>query len=147
MDRIGARHLGRTDQGLEIKVALSSRRRANLNRLIGLAHMQGESIRIGIDGDRGDTQALTCAHDAAGNLAPIGDQQLGDLHRGLFHPAWLALFQEGGEALTALSAGASGGNPLGSIVGQGLVDWLAHHVMDQLLGIGHGARGGVEHQL
>ena len=75
MDGIGAGDDGRLDDLLTQKIALGRRCRPQKNRLIRLAHMRRVGIGFGIDGDRADTHSLGGAHDAAGNLAAIGDQE------------------------------------------------------------------------
>jgi hypothetical protein len=48
-----------------------------MHGFIGHLDMHGIAISIGINGDRGDAHLAGCLDDAAGNLATIGDQNLG----------------------------------------------------------------------
>ena len=64
------------------------------------------------------------AHDAAGDLAAIGDQDLAEHRHGLCPPppVRLALLEEGGDALLAFGGGARIGDPPGGVAPQRLVD-------------------------
>ena len=45
-------------------------------RLVGHLDVPGARVGLGVDGDGGDAEPLGRAHDAAGDLAAVGDQQL-----------------------------------------------------------------------
>ena len=45
-------------------------------RLVGHLDVPGACVGLGVDGDGGDAESLGRAHDAAGDLAAVGDQQL-----------------------------------------------------------------------
>jgi len=47
-----------------------------MHGLVGLAHMQGVAVGVGIDGDGGDAELFRRPDDAAGDLAAIGDEDL-----------------------------------------------------------------------
>ena len=79
MDGIGAGRPGRGKDGLDLEIAFGRRRRADMDRLIGLAHMFCARIGVGIDGDRRNTEPTAGLKNAAGDLAPIRDEQLLDL--------------------------------------------------------------------
>ena len=81
MDCLGAGRLGRGDDGLDVQVALDGRRRPDAPRLVGLRHVRRSGIGIGVDRHRGDAHAPRRAHDAAGDLAPVGDQDLSEHRR------------------------------------------------------------------
>src|SRR5438876_319563 len=57
------------------------RRRPDRHRLVGLADMAGVGIGFAMDGDRADAHRAAGPHDAAGDLAAIGDQDLGEHRR------------------------------------------------------------------
>ncbi len=76
MDRLGAGGLGGGHDPVDPQVAVHGRRRADPERFVGQSCMPGVGIGIGIDRDRGDPQPAGGADHAAGDLAPIGDQDL-----------------------------------------------------------------------
>ena len=78
MDGLGAGHLTGGDDGLDLEIALRGRRGPEAHGLVGGEHARREAVGVGVDGDRGDTHAPQCAHDAGGDLAAIGDQNLGE---------------------------------------------------------------------
>ena len=47
-------------------------------RLVSLESMEGEPVLMGVDRDRADPQFMRRAEDADGDLAAVGDHQLGD---------------------------------------------------------------------
>src|SRR5579884_4159202 len=78
MDRLGAGLPARLDDTVDLQIALRRRWRADAHRLIRLAHMQRVGVGIGIDRHRLDAHAARRAHDAAGDLAAIGDEDLAE---------------------------------------------------------------------
>ena len=46
------------------------------NRLVGSTHMQRIGIGVGIDRDGANAELAAGVHDAAGDLAAVGDQDL-----------------------------------------------------------------------
>jgi hypothetical protein len=57
-----------------VQIGFARRGRADQRRLIGLAHMQGRGVGLGIDGEGADPHAFGGAEHPAGDLAAIGDQ-------------------------------------------------------------------------
>ena len=64
------------DDAVDDQVALRRGRRADGHGLVGLAHVQGVGVGLGVDGDGGDAETPAGADDAAGDLAAVGDQDL-----------------------------------------------------------------------
>ncbi len=58
------------------QVGLRRRRRADEHLFVGLAHVQGVGVGLGIDGHGLDSEPLAGVDDAAGDLAAVGDQDL-----------------------------------------------------------------------
>src|SRR5436190_2552891 len=76
MHRFGAGDLaGRHDRG-NIEIAVARRRRADAHALIVEPDMHRFFIRGRMDGDRMDAEFAAGAHDAKGDLAAIGDEDL-----------------------------------------------------------------------
>ena len=73
MDRLGSRSLRRVDQLVDRQVALGSRTGPEQVGLIGALDVHGVAIDLGVDGDRGDPELLTSAHDSDRDLAAVGD--------------------------------------------------------------------------
>ena len=63
---------------LDVQVTCRRHRRTNPYRPVSLPNVQRIGIRIGIDGDGLDAKSARGTHDAAGDLAPIGDKQGSD---------------------------------------------------------------------
>ncbi|MDH6666760.1 UNVERIFIED_ORG: hypothetical protein M2442_002759 [Methylorubrum zatmanii] len=78
MDGLCAGRLTGGDDGLDVEIALRGRRGAETHGLVGGEYARREAVGVGVDGDRGDAHAPQCAHDAGGDLAAIGDQNLGE---------------------------------------------------------------------
>ena len=77
MDRLSAGRLGRGDDPVAAQIALADRRSADMHRLVGHLDMQRLRVGVRIDGDRRDAHPARRADDAAGDLAAVGDQDLG----------------------------------------------------------------------
>ena len=75
MDRIGAGLHGCRDDLVGAQIALGGRSRPDQHSLVGHANMQRPGIGFRIDGDAADAHPLGGAHDTAGNLAAIGNQE------------------------------------------------------------------------
>ncbi len=80
MHGLRAAALCRGQQGRDVAIGLRRRRRADAHGLVGHSDMGRIGIDIGIDGDRAVTQRARRAHDAAGDLSPIGDEYLAKAH-------------------------------------------------------------------
>jgi hypothetical protein len=76
MDGAGARRLRRLDDGFDVQVAVLRRRRADQHGLVGECDVHGVAIGVGEHRHRSQAHALGRAHDPAGDLAAVGDQQL-----------------------------------------------------------------------
>ena len=73
MQCVTARRRCEIDQRVRIQIA-ENRVFSNVIRLIGLLDVERVAVGVGIDGDRLDPKFGAGAHDADGNLAPVGDQ-------------------------------------------------------------------------
>ena len=79
MNRVDVENFCGTDDGGNIQVTLSGRRRANACCFIGKAHMKRIAIDVAMDGDRADAHLFARPNNTTGNLAAIGDQYLLEL--------------------------------------------------------------------
>ncbi len=61
------------DQRVRVEIA-QNRILADVISLVGLLHMERVAVGVGVDGDRLDAELGAGAHDADGDLAPVGDQ-------------------------------------------------------------------------
>ena len=93
VDRLRPRRLGRRQHLGAVQITFARRRRADQHRLVGVAHMQGVCVRLGIDGDGANPHPLGGAEDTTGDFAAIGDKD------GLEHEAVLAGSCASGERL------------------------------------------------
>src|SRR5262249_55244292 len=66
------------DDGVDVEVAVLRRRRPDADRLVGRGDVERVHIGVGIDCDGADAEPPRRAHDAAGDLTPVGDQELGE---------------------------------------------------------------------
>ena len=71
---LGAGVAAGLDDGLDLEVALGGGRGADPHGDVGLAHVPGAGVGVGIDGDRADAQGAQGADHAAGDLAAVGDE-------------------------------------------------------------------------
>ena len=76
MDSFGAALLDRIHDLVDHDIAFRGRGRADMDRLIGHFHMQRVAVGIRVDGDSGDAHLAGGLDNAAGDLAPVGDQKL-----------------------------------------------------------------------
>ncbi|MCD6016863.1 MAG: hypothetical protein K0R41_4691 [Geminicoccaceae bacterium] len=76
VNRLGAAQPGRLDDALDPQITLAGGRRPDRQGLVGHAHVQRVGIGLGVDRDRGDAEPPAGPDDPAGDLAPIGDQEL-----------------------------------------------------------------------
>ena len=83
MHRVGAGLPAGVEDMVDDEVGGRSRRRADIDRLVGHFDMQRVAIGVAIDGDGGDAEPARGADDADGNLAAIGDQDLVEHRCGL----------------------------------------------------------------
>ena len=78
MDRLSTRALGGVEDGFRPQVAVAGRGRADVDGFVGHLDMQRLGVGVGIDRDRADAEPAGGADDAAGDLAAVGDQDLGE---------------------------------------------------------------------
>jgi hypothetical protein len=76
MGGTGAGGLRRLDDGFDVQIAVLRRRRADEHGLVGERHVHGITVGVGEHRHRSQAHALGGAHDPAGDLAAVGDQQL-----------------------------------------------------------------------
>ncbi len=61
---------------VDVEVGLRGRRRPDAHRLVGHRDVQRVAVGLGIDRHRGDPHAPRRLDDPAGDLAPVGDEDL-----------------------------------------------------------------------
>jgi hypothetical protein len=83
MHRVRPRAFAGGEQGVGTQIAVARRRRPDMDCNIGLAHMRRLGVRIAEHGDRAIAERLRRAHDATGDLAAIGDEDLAEAAHGL----------------------------------------------------------------
>ena len=76
VDRLGPGLLGRLEDLLDVQVALGRNGRAQQMGLVGLADVRSLTIRLRVHAHGDDPHLLQRPHDANGDLAPVGDQDL-----------------------------------------------------------------------
>ena len=76
MDRLRAGRLGGGDDLADIEIGLGGLRRADRHGLVGHIDVQRVAVGLGIDRHGLDAEPLGRRDDAAGDLAPIGDEKL-----------------------------------------------------------------------
>ncbi len=86
MHRLGAGRAAGVDDQLGIEIAFRRRRRAQPDALVRQEHMRRAGVGVGIDRDRRDPHPPRGADDAAGDLAPVRDQDLAE-HAGYGSPS------------------------------------------------------------
>ena len=80
VDRLGAGGARDLDDAVGTQVGIARGRGADRMRLIRQRDVQGVGIGLAEHGDAADAQALRRAHDAAGDLPAIGDEQAAEHH-------------------------------------------------------------------
>ena len=73
---VGAALADRVEDRLGVEVALGRGLAAERVRLVGVAHVRGVAVELGVDGDGRDAELATRSHDADRDLAAVGDQDL-----------------------------------------------------------------------
>ena len=76
MDGLGARLPAGVDDLVDQQIGLRGLRRADMHLLVGHLDMERAGIGVGIDGNRRDPHLPGGLDDTAGDLAPVGDQNL-----------------------------------------------------------------------
>ena len=76
MYRLGAAVVRNLHDALELEIRLGRRRAADVMCLVRVARMNRIAVRVGVDRRGGDAQLAARPHDADGDLATIGDQDL-----------------------------------------------------------------------
>ena len=77
MDGVGAGLVRGLEDAVDAEIALADRRRADAHRLVGEGDVRRVLVGVGIDRDGAIAHRLGRAHDAPGDLAAVGDQDLG----------------------------------------------------------------------
>ena len=72
--RLRAGPAGRVQDGVAAQVAVARRRRAHWPCLVGHLHVARVAVGVGVDGNGGDAHPPRGEHHAAGDLAPVGDE-------------------------------------------------------------------------
>src|SRR5438477_13093029 len=83
MDRVDLEYFHRADNRGNVQVALRGWRRANTGRLISEPHMQRVAIDVAVNRDRANAHLFAGPDDPAGNLSPIGDENLSEASRSI----------------------------------------------------------------
>ncbi len=73
---VGAAPADRVEDRLGVEVALGRGLAAERVGLVGVAHVGGVTVELGVHRDAGDAELAARAHDAYRDLAPVGDQDL-----------------------------------------------------------------------
>jgi hypothetical protein len=73
--RVGAGALRRVDQTVAAQVGVARCAARQVHRDVGLGDERCVRVGVGEDGDAADAHGATGTEDAAGDLAPVGDQQ------------------------------------------------------------------------
>ena len=81
--RIRSTFANSAEQRISVQIGVRRGRCADMHRLTGQFTVQCSCIGIRIDGDGLHIQAGGGFENTAGDLAPIGDQQLFDAHSGI----------------------------------------------------------------
>ncbi|OSY53894.1 hypothetical protein BG846_00430 [Streptomyces fradiae ATCC 10745 = DSM 40063] len=72
---VGAGREGRGDDEVAAQVGVGGGRARQPHGRVGLPHVQGARVRVGVHGDRADAEVAAGAEDAAGDLTAVGDEQ------------------------------------------------------------------------
>ncbi len=75
MHRIGTDAPRQIDDLRDVEIALGRRRRPQVVRLVGNAHVASAGVSLGVHRDGCDPKALGRARNAADDFAAVGDQQ------------------------------------------------------------------------
>ncbi len=76
VDTVGARPLDDTQDRVGVEVALGRALASEGVGLVGVPDVERISVQLRVDRDRGDPQLAARPHDADGDLAAVGDQDL-----------------------------------------------------------------------
>ena len=74
MDGIGSRASSDVEDKIAAQIRFDGGRGPQAVRLIGLDHVRGGAIRVGIDSNGGNAQLAAGAQDAKGDFATVGDE-------------------------------------------------------------------------
>ena len=77
MDGLGAAAPRHVEDGLAAQVGIGGPRAADRPGLVRLAHVLGRGVCLGVDRHRTDAETAAGAGDAAGDLAAVGNEDLG----------------------------------------------------------------------
>ncbi len=81
MDRLRAGLLRRAQDLFRVEIAVADRAGADLDRLVGHAHMRGARVRRRVNRHAAQAHRAQGTDDPAGDLAPVGDQDGVEMHR------------------------------------------------------------------
>ena len=76
MNRVDIKNLGRANNGRNVQIAQRGRRWPDAGRFVSKAHVQRVAIDVAVHGNRANTHLFASPDNSAGNLAPVGDQDL-----------------------------------------------------------------------
>ena len=82
MDGIDAQLVADGNNFIAPQVAVLRGRGPHAHCLVGVAHVRGQAVGLGVDGDRGQAHFAGRAQHAQGDFAAVGDQELGNLLHG-----------------------------------------------------------------
>ena len=85
MDGVGAGCVRGFEDAVDAEIALADGRRADAHRLVGEGDVRRVLVGVGIDRDGAIAHRLGRAHDAPGDLAAVGDQDLAEGHHSVAH--------------------------------------------------------------
>ena len=94
VDRLGARPRHDLEDLVGVQVALGRRPTSEGVGLVGEPHVEGVAVEFGVDRDGGHPQLLAGADHPDGDLAPVGDEDLGE-HGCVTYGTWLATSKDG----------------------------------------------------
>ena len=78
MNRIRAGGASSVQDTLADEVTLRRRRGTDVHRFVSLAHVRRRDVGVAVDGDAGDAELAAGTNDSQGDLATIGDEELGN---------------------------------------------------------------------
>ncbi len=76
VNRVGVRERGSLEDLVDAQVALAARRGAQQNRFVRLGDERHRRVCIGVDRHGRNSHLAASPHDATGNLAPVGNEDL-----------------------------------------------------------------------
>ena len=74
MNRLGAGAARRLDDRSDVEVTLTRRGGTDQHGFVGVRHVGGRGVRLGVHGHGGGTDVAASAHDTARDLSTIRDE-------------------------------------------------------------------------